>query len=174
VCVQFRYLRLKTAAQWQNPTLLRRNMLFFGSRHRDCASVLQTHIPKFCAQTYISVSSIFWQQERMANSLGKILFFTFLVCDLKVTWATVAHSFQLWQWSNCWRRVAWLCQQMPASLWSEDCFYYCLEKNHKVVLFRTLKVQSFILIEVSGCGLLIVVTSSIFLKRKDMLKGKSN
>ena len=41
-----------------------------------------------------------------------------------------------------------------------------------MVLFGTLKVQSFILTEVSDCGLLIVITSSTFLKRKDMLKGK--
>jgi len=33
-----------------------------------------------------------------------------------------------------------------------------------------LKVQSFILTEVSDCGLVIVVTSSTFLKRKDMFK----
>ena len=41
-----------------------------------------------------------------------------------------------------------------------------------VVLFGTLKVQSFILTEVSDCGLLVVVKSSTFLKRKDMLKEK--
>jgi len=58
------------------------------------------------------------------------------------------------------------------SQWSEDCFYYCSERNNVVVLFGTLKVQSFVLIEVSHCGLLIVVTSSTFLKRKDMLKEK--
>jgi len=56
----------------------------------------------------------------------------------------------------------------------EDRFYYCSERNNVVVLFGTLKVQSFILTEVSDCGLLIVVTSSTFLKRKDMLKGKSS
>ena len=39
-------------------------------------------------------------------------------------------------------------------------------------MFETLKVQSFILTEVSDCGLLIVVTSSTFLKRKDMSKEK--
>jgi len=39
-------------------------------------------------------------------------------------------------------------------------------------VFGTLKAQSFILIEVSDCGLLIVVTSSIFLKRTDILKRK--
>jgi len=39
-------------------------------------------------------------------------------------------------------------------------------------LFGTLKVQSFILTEVSDCGLPIVVTSSTFLKGKDMLKEK--
>jgi len=59
-------------------------------------------------------------------------------------------------------------------LWSEDCFYYCSERNNVVVLFGTLKVQSFILTEVSDCGLLIVITSSTFLKRKDMLKEKSS
>ena len=57
---------------------------------------------------------------------------------------------------------------------SEDCFYYCSERNNVVVLFGTLKVQSFILAEVSDCGLLIVVTSSTFLKRKDMLKEKNS
>ena len=40
--------------------------------------------------------------------------------------------------------------------------------------FGTLKVQSFILTEVSDCGLLIVVTSSTFLKRKDILKEKTS
>ena len=52
--------------------------------------------------------------------------------------------------------------------------YYCSERNNVVVLFGTLKMQSFILTEVSDCGLLIVVTSSTFLKRKDMLKEKSS
>ena len=56
--------------------------------------------------------------------------------------------------------------------WSEDCFYYCSERNNVVILFETLKVQSFFFTEVSDCGLLIVVTSSTFLKRKDMLKEK--
>ena len=46
------------------------------------------------------------------------------------------------------------------------------KRNNVVVLFGTLKVQSFILTKVSDCGLLIVVTSSTFLKRKDMLKEK--
>jgi len=41
-----------------------------------------------------------------------------------------------------------------------------------VVLFGTLKVQSSFLTEVSDCGLLIVVPSSTFFKRKDMLKEK--
>jgi len=41
-----------------------------------------------------------------------------------------------------------------------------------VVLFGTLNVQSFILTGVSDCGLLIVVTSSTFLKKKDMLTEK--
>ena len=59
-------------------------------------------------------------------------------------------------------------------VYSKDCFYYCSERNNVVVLFGTLKVQSFILTEVSDFGLLIVVTSSTFLKRKDMLKEKSS
>jgi len=42
------------------------------------------------------------------------------------------------------------------------------------VLFGTLKVQSFTLTEVRDCDLLIVVTSSTFLKRKDMLKENSS
>jgi len=53
-------------------------------------------------------------------------------------------------------------------LFSEDCFYYCSERNNVVVLFGTPMVQSFILTEVNDCGLLIVVTSATFLKRKDM------
>ena len=56
---------------------------------------------------------------------------------------------------------------------SEDCFYYCSERSNIVVLFGTLKVQSFVLTEVSDYGLLIVVTSSTFLKRTDMLKKKA-
>ena len=48
-------------------------------------------------------------------------------------------------------------------------FIIAQKKNSNVVvLFGTLKVQSFILTEVSDSGLLIVVTSSTFLKRKDM------
>ena len=56
----------------------------------------------------------------------------------------------------------------------DDCFYHHCWRNNVVVLsrFGTLNVQSFILTEVSDCGLLIVVTSSTFLKRKDILKGK--
>ena len=55
---------------------------------------------------------------------------------------------------------------------SGDCFCYCSERNNVEVLFGTLKVQSFILTEVSDCGLLIVVASSTFLKRQDMLNQK--
>jgi len=40
-------------------------------------------------------------------------------------------------------------------------------------LFGTLKVQCFILTEVRDCDLLIVVTSSTFVKRKDMFKEQS-
>jgi len=47
-------------------------------------------------------------------------------------------------------------------------------KNNVVVLFGTLKVQSIMLTEVRDCDLLIVVTSSTFLQRKEMLKEKSS
>ena len=56
----------------------------------------------------------------------------------------------------------------------EDCFYYCSERSNVVDLFGTLKMQSFILTEVSDCSLLFVVTSSTFLKRRDMLKERSS
>ena len=46
------------------------------------------------------------------------------------------------------------------------------KRNNVVVSFGTLKVQSFMLTEVRDCDMLIVVTSSAFLKRKDILKGK--
>jgi len=62
---------------------------------------------------------------------------------------------------------------ITACIRGEDCLSYCSERNNVVVSFGTLKVQSFILTEVSDCGLMIVVTSSTFLKRKDMLKEKS-
>ena len=45
---------------------------------------------------------------------------------------------------------------------NEDCFYY----------YSSLKVQSFMLTEVRDCDLLIAVTSSTFLQRKDILKEK--
>jgi len=51
-------------------------------------------------------------------------------------------------------------------------FLNCPSKNNTVVLFGALKVQAFILAEVSDCDWLIVVTSSTFLKRKDMFKRK--
>jgi len=54
----------------------------------------------------------------------------------------------------------------------EDCCYYYSSTNNVVVLFGTLKVQSIFFTEVSDWSLLIVVTSSTFLKRKDMLKEK--
>ena len=53
-------------------------------------------------------------------------------------------------------------------------FIIAHKKNNVVVLFGTLKVQSFMLTEVRDCDLLIVVTSSTFLKRNDMLKDKSS
>jgi len=51
-------------------------------------------------------------------------------------------------------------------------FIITRKRNNGVVYFGTLKVQSFVLTEVRDCDLLIVVTSSTFLERKDMLKGK--
>jgi len=53
-------------------------------------------------------------------------------------------------------------------------FFIAHERNDVVVLLGTLKVQSFMLTKVRDCDLLIVVTSSTFLKRKDMLKEKSS
>ena len=47
-------------------------------------------------------------------------------------------------------------------------------RNNVVVLFGTLEVQSFMLTEMRDCDSLIVVTSSTFVKRKDMLKEKSS
>ena len=57
--------------------------------------------------------------------------------------------------------------------WMKHAFIISHTRNNLVVLFGTLNVQSFMLTEVKDCDLLIVVTSSIFLKRKDMLKEKS-
>jgi len=51
-------------------------------------------------------------------------------------------------------------------------FIIARKRNNVVFLFGTLKVQSFMLTEVRDCDLLIVVTSSTFLKRKDILKQK--
>ena len=51
-------------------------------------------------------------------------------------------------------------------------FIITCKRNNVVVSFGTLTVQSFMLTEVTDCDLLIVVTSSTFLKRKDMLKEK--
>jgi len=53
-------------------------------------------------------------------------------------------------------------------------FIIARKRNDVVVLFGTLKLQSFLLTEVRDCDLLIVVTSSTFLKRKDMFKEKSS
>jgi len=49
-------------------------------------------------------------------------------------------------------------------------FLMAHKRNNVVVLFGTLKVQFFLLTEVRDCDLLIVVTSSTFFKRKDLLK----
>jgi len=43
-------------------------------------------------------------------------------------------------------------------------FIITRKRNNVVVLFGTLKVQSFMLTEVRDCDLLIVITSSTFLK----------
>ena len=53
-------------------------------------------------------------------------------------------------------------------------FIIAHKRNNVVLLFGTLKVQSFMLTEVRDCDLLIVIASSSFLKRKDMLKEKSS
>jgi len=47
-------------------------------------------------------------------------------------------------------------------------------RNNVAVLFETLKMQYFMLTEVRDCDLLLVVTTSTFLKRKDMLKEKNS
>jgi len=52
---------------------------------------------------------------------------------------------------------------------NEDCFCYCPYRNNVALLFGTLKVQYIILIEVSDRSLMIVVTSCIFLKKKDTI-----
>jgi len=52
-------------------------------------------------------------------------------------------------------------------------FIITRKRNNVVVSFGTLMVQSFMFTEVRDCDLLIVVTSSTFLKRKDILKEKS-
>jgi len=57
---------------------------------------------------------------------------------------------------------------------NEDCFFTAHTRNNVVVSFGTLKVQSFMLTKVRDCDLLIVTTSSTFLKRKDMLKEKNS
>ena len=51
-------------------------------------------------------------------------------------------------------------------------FIITRKRNNVVVSFGTLKVHSFMLTEVRDCDLLIVITSSTFLKRKDTLKEK--
>jgi len=56
--------------------------------------------------------------------------------------------------------------------WMKIAFIITRRRNNVVVSFGTLKVQSFMLTKVRDCDLLIVVTSSTFLKRKDILKEK--
>ena len=57
-------------------------------------------------------------------------------------------------------------------IWMEIAFIITRIRNNVVVSFGTLKAQSLMLTEVRDCDLLIVVTSSTFLKRKDILKEK--
>ena len=59
-------------------------------------------------------------------------------------------------------------------IWMKIAFIITHKRNNAVVWFGTLKVQSFILTEVTDCDLLIVVTCCTFLKRKDMLQEKSS
>ena len=75
-----------------------------------------------------------------------------------------------------WQRVYWrfVTRRYRSLCWMRILFIIAHTRNNVVVLFGTLKVQSFMLTEVRDCDLLIVVTSSTFLKRKDMLKGKSS
>jgi len=61
-----------------------------------------------------------------------------------------------------------------AFAWMKIALIIAHTRNNVVVLFGTLKIKSFMLTEVKDCDLLIVVTSSIFLKRKEMLKEKSS
>ena len=56
--------------------------------------------------------------------------------------------------------------------WMKIAFIITRKRNNVVVSFGTLKVQSFMLTKVKDCDLLIVVTSSTFLKRKDIPKEK--
>jgi len=51
-------------------------------------------------------------------------------------------------------------------------FIITRKRNNVVASFGTLKVQALMPTEVRDCDLLIVITSSTFLKRKDILKGK--
>jgi len=51
-------------------------------------------------------------------------------------------------------------------------FIITRKRNNAVVSFGTLKVKCFMLTEVRDCDLLLVVTSSTFLKTKDILKEK--
>jgi len=52
-------------------------------------------------------------------------------------------------------------------------FFISHKRNNVVFLFRTLKVQSFIFTGVCDCELLSVVTSSTFLRSRDLLKEKT-
>jgi len=131
--------------------------------HRDSHSQILTatktpSAPTLARSNLIRLSSLDWPSRLLLPAASA------LSCHLLADHPVSLHIVD-WHW---WK----LCRLVLQ--WSEDCFYYCSERNNVVVLFGTLKVQSFILTEVSDCGLLIVVTSSTFLKRKDMLKEKSS
>ena len=70
--------------------------------------------------------------------------------------------------------VSWPPLSTIITLLSKDCFYYCSYKKLCSCFIWNSQGASFMLTEVRDCDLLIVVTSSTFLKRKDMLKEKSS
>ena len=72
------------------------------------------------------------------------------------------------------RSCSWVLHRSPPCSEVKIAFIIAHTRNNVVILFGTLKVQSFMVTEVRDCDLLIVVTSSTFLKSKDMLKEKSS
>jgi len=108
----------------------------------------QTHRSHICSRT---------GKKRQKNEI----FVCACVCVLVWVfyWVCVCVCVRVSELRACMRECVCVCASAcecmwlyNASCWSEDCFYYCSERNNLVVLFRTLKVQSFILTEVSDCG----------------------